>query len=302
MFRERLKKAIIDTHNNIGLKINLDDVIEIIEKFRSDYGRLLTPIIWEEQQLELKIDEFDMLLTVYDSLYSQVSDSLLSNSIKLWADDERPFEIRVIYIFRFLIQDLIALRNFCVMKFENQFIATFRHLIEKTKILFLNIYDYDFSCDFLFNDSGYDKKEMYYELTRPTKINKRIKENYERIINEERKTGVISARLDKHIYDFLQNKTLEYAYSPSSKFVHSNDMNAILTYYNEGNKLNLSLKHNSSSYLHARLDYCIEFILLLYDHIRSSFQYRNVKQLSSQKSPLEKLLVGYFSVLVNEKY
>lgn len=300
MFNSRIRKALSYYNKNSKVSVSFEEISNEINAFKDDYSNLLIPPLWEDQRLDIRIDEFDMLLTLYEWLYKDVSESLLAKTLKIWPQDNRWFEITATYLLRFIIQDIFSLRNFCAMKFENQFNATFRNIIEKVNILSLFLFDYYFSSNYAFNDEKWDKKNRYFTLIRPSAIKNRINTNYNQIKNSEKETGIIFARIDKFFYEFLLAQTLNTSYELSSLFIHTNDFQEIFKYYNEGGEFNISLKHNATSYTEFRLDYAIEFLLLLFNQINSSFLNRGTIKNTTN---IEKIIISwYYSVLVEEKY
>ena len=176
------------------------------------------------------------------------------------------------------------------MKFENQFNAIFRNLTEKVEVLFLFMHDYEFSKEILFNDSNRTDSELYHKLTKQKKIKERIEDNLKKI------------NLDqylKSVYGFLNESNLKTSYELSSLFIHTNNLNGIFKYYIEKDGLNIDPRHNSGSYLNYRLDFAIEYILLVYSHLYESLKIKGVQNLS--KKNLE-LIYGYYRVIIEDKY
>lgn len=300
IFLSNLDKSILDSKKNLNIDISKYLVLKQIESFRTEYFKLLSPMVWDDAKLSLRVDELDFILMFYNDLYNRVTEALENNKLEIWPNDSRCYNIMSVYLIRFIIQDIFSLRNLCVIKFENQFNAILRNFLEKIDVFFLFMYDYEFSNATLFNDEKKSDKKLYYDLLSRKKIRERIKNNLDKILIEENEQGKSFLRADKHIYNFLENNTVEdLVYPLLSNFTHSNNLNNILKYYLEKNKFNYTLLHNESDHFEKTLDYSIEFSLIILAMFETAFKRVGVGECVEVFKYLD---LGYQSILIERIY
>lgn len=76
LFLKRLEKASEELNIVLGYKINIDEVIKGIEKFKLEYRNLLISNFYNDHKHNLRVYELDMLLVMYLLVYDTVVLSL----------------------------------------------------------------------------------------------------------------------------------------------------------------------------------------------------------------------------------
>jgi hypothetical protein len=296
-FHERLEYAISHSswEGDPRTPIDISAVYTAIQAFENEHRLLLMNAVWDDPVLDLKRQEFSLLLTLFAEYYERQSKVFLNEEIIIHRDDQRPFGLAFIYLLRFLIQDIIQLRNLASMKFENQLNATLRNAMEKMMLLSLILFDYEFAKEYAFHDNEeLTRKERYYKFLRPGKLLERIRTNYNNIILKEEETGIaILGRGDKDFYNLFLDSRVEEIKDLLSLFTHTHDMGNLFSYYNEGDKFNVSLKHNASLYLYRRIDNCLHFLVRFFNKLVSI-------NFSKEDDRLYDVAIGYMSVFIED--
>lgn len=249
-FEAKIKKIIEKTNNKIreekGKEYLYEEINSLIIYYKEEFNDILikNTSIYDNKILE----EIDFILILFCDIYNSWKNFLFNKKFQ----DEK-FGIATTLIFREIIGDFIASRNLYILGLENQHNSITRNLIEKFRFLFLISNNLEFKEKVLF-DKNISQKELYNNYTKPSKINKLLKDLLITSKNDKIKLGI----------EYLTSeKTNEY-YSLLSKFTHSNELSFFLKYYLEDDiKYNIGISNYKSIYLNSRINYFIEFFTYL---------------------------------------
>lgn len=259
-----MQKSVLK-HNEIWKPISVDTILANVSEFKVQYKNLLSEKKWNDEMLDFYIAELDMILTSFNLLYNNVTKNTLNGNIN---------NLAIIYILRFIFHDILTIRNLWIARFEFQINYIFRTLLEKIDIVTLLLFDKNFWDYYIKNITKLSNKELYHKFLKPSKIKERIQKNYQSILDDEAKTWIMFARIDKDYYRLRLNWRIEEIYSKTSKFIHSNNFQDFINYYAEFHESNLtfniSLLHNSSNNLYNTLSFITEYLLIIFPYLRKS--------------------------------
>lgn len=289
---------------SIELKLNLreNQIYEKLEEFQRTFPFIKNMCSFMENYKDKTICEFDLVLQCYLELYQNINlDNYFAEQI--FPNDnfaDKKF-ICLLIIFRTCIHDLICLRTLYLQRFESQFNSIFRTFFEKFKLFILCIYDSNFFSEYINNDSNFSKIERYNKLFAPRCINKRIKQNLQRIENDIQNSQVITwgQATERNAYEIFKDISNKI-YSLNSLFIHFNDGMELLRYFSNGNSFNMSITNGSSVYFKGRFNYALEAALLYYfdfEHFWINIC-KNQEELHQSGS----ILLEYYNYIIEEKY
>lgn len=281
------------------LGLNKNELILTISDFQLELNDILLPFDKTKQDKTL---DFDLILMQYIELYLNLkSPDIAKNQTYPNIDNNQFLYLTMLMLFKNFIHDFITLRNCYTCNFEAQFNSTFRNLFEKFKIFVLCMYDKDFIQEYTFNTSMLSSKERYDKYFSPKRINKRINDNINKLkqsINTHNKIDM-STSFALTAYKLFNDITRE-VYKVNSLFVHYNDGNELLKYYDEGGEFNISLYNGASKYFKYRVSYAIESLVVYFSHFQDFFEYAtNDKQVNKKSS---QILIEFLGYIIENNY
>lgn len=281
------------------LGLNKNELILTISDFQLELNDILLPFDKTKQDKTL---EFDLILMQYVELYLNLKGPDIAKNLTYPNIANNQFlYLTMLMLFKNFIHDFIALRNCYTCNFEAQFNSTFRNLFEKFKIFVLCMYDKDFIQEYTFNTSKLSSKERYDKYFSPKKINKRINDNINKLkqsINTHNKI-YMSTSFALIAYKLFNDITRE-VYKVNSLFVHYNDGNELLKYYDEGGKFNISLYNGASKYFKYRVNYAIESLVVYFSHFQDFFESATKDNQVNKKS--SQILIEFLGYIIENNY
>ncbi|MCW7490921.1 hypothetical protein [Leptospira meyeri] len=279
---QNLFKRLNSTYENLEIK----DFEEDLSSFRHYFQDFLLPSAKKENSFANTIDEIDFLLSQYYLIYSELLTSKQNQEMFQNDTDKRNYYSGVLFSVKMIFHDIIIIRNLVIIKYESQLKSVLRNLIEKSRILVLILYDREFAKEFLFNDSNLSEKERYFKLLKPSKIFKRIENNYNNLDqkrNEALKNEPLSLVMAKEMYHLFSDNSIQLAYDDFSKYIHYNDFETIFYHHAEKNRINMSLYQNSSPYFEELFNFIIIRISKIAYLLTNYFFLSNIAQNSNHR-------------------
>lgn len=250
VFKDKIKKIIEMANEKIREEneeeYSYEEINSLIEYCKNELNDVL---VKNTSKCDNEIlEEIDFILMLFCDIYNSWRNLLFTKKFQ-----DIKFGIATTLIFRDIMGDFIASRNLYILGLENQHNSITRNLIEKFRFLFLVTNNSEFKKKVLF-DKTISQKDLYNNYTKPSKINKQLKNLLVTSKKSIIKLGV----------EFLTSKRTDEYYSLLSKFTHSNELSFFLKYYLEDNvKYNVGLSNCKSIYLSSRISYFIEFFTYL---------------------------------------
>ena len=280
MIKNRIQKAIKHYNETFSKDISYESLTAKISDFKKDNSRLLLDTIWDDEDIEFRIYQYDMILMIYNELLNVSTNALLNKDIKLFYEDN--YDIGIIYQLKLIYHDLLTLRNLFNQQFEAQFLVISRSVIEKLRILFLVLGNIEFGKKIIWNTCNYSSKDRYYKLYKQKKIIEKLRE-----CDDQKYKNLINILIEEDVNDL---------YSLQSMFVHSDIFELIKYNIHKEKGINISPLKNASSYILARSDYMTEMFIILFPAI-------NYK-LSSIKENLiyGKFIPSYYIAYIDDMY
>jgi len=280
MIKKRIHNAVNNYNKTWDNDISYDSLTTKISEFVRENNLLLLDPVWEDEDIDYRIYQYDMILMIYNDLLKVSTAALLDKETKLFYEDN--YDIGIVYQLKLIYHDLLTLRNLFNQQFEAQFIVISRSVIEKIRILFVVLTDIEFGKKIILNTCNYTSKERYYKLYKPQKIIEKIRD-----CDDEDLKELIKTLVDPRINDL---------YSLQSTFVHSDIFELIKYNLNSEKGINISPLKNASKYILARSDYMTELFILMFPAIQI--------KLSSNKDnrQLGKFIISYYEAYVKDMY
>ena len=286
---------------NIERKLNFQtgELFSSILYFQVELKNILLPFNDAEQT---ETFEFDLILMQYIELYNNLkSPNIAKNILYPNKENNQYLYLSMLLLFKSFIHDFITLRNCYVSKFEAQFNSIFRNLFEKFKIFILCIYDLDFAQKYVFNNLKETNRVRYNKYLSPRKINKRLNDNIEKIKKSIKTNKLINMSMSLALSSYkLFNDITKDIYSINSLFIHYNDGNELLKYYNEEGKYNISLYNGCSKYFKFRINYAIEALLIYFFSFQIYYQDVIIDDNINKKSYL--IMIEFLSHVIENNY